>query len=263
MTHALSTVPARYIRQTAFAKWGPEAQSALGRGRALVVGVGGLGSWVSELLIRAGVGFLRLVDDDLVDLTNIHRQALFGQADATARRLKVVAASDRLKGLNDTCEIDAVPKRLDRFNIGRLAGDVDVVVDGTDNFATRFLINDYCIKTHLPWVFAGVVRSEAQVMTVIPSRTVCLRCVMESPPPICADPSCREAGVLGPAVSAIASFEALEAMKILGSHVETVSPYLLRFDLWSNTMQRIRPDGPQDDPPCPCCGLGEFEYLEP
>jgi molybdopterin/thiamine biosynthesis adenylyltransferase len=253
MTHSRSSVPGRYVRQTAFAEWGPQAQGAFERSRALVVGVGGLGSWVSELLVRAGVGFLRLIDDDLVDLTNIHRQALYGPTDAAMRRPKVSAASDRLKGLNDACEIDVMHDRLDRFNINRLAGDVDVVVDGTDN----------CVKTRRPWVFAGVVRAEAQVMTIIPGQTACLRCVMESPPPACTDPSCREAGVLGPAVSAIASIEGLEAMKILGGRLETISPYLLRFDLWSNTMQRIRLDGPQDDPPCPCCGLGEFEYLEP
>jgi adenylyltransferase/sulfurtransferase len=149
------------MRQVAFKPFGFSGQKALLGGRVLLVGVGGLGSWVAELLARAGVGFLRLVDDDHVDFTNIHRQALYAQQDADSGRPKVEAAANRLRHINDACLVEAAAERLDRFNIDRLAQDIDVVIDGTDNFATRFVLNDYCVKKGLPWIFAGVVRTEA------------------------------------------------------------------------------------------------------
>lgn len=253
----------RFARQVTFGPWGNRSQKSLSQGRVLIVGCGGLGSWTAELLVRAGVGFLRIVDSDIVELTNIHRQALYGEADAIDRRSKVEAAANRLRNLSSLCEINAVPELIDRFNIGRLAQDVDVILDGTDNFTTRFLLNDYCVKNSLPWVFAGVVRSEAQTMTVLPDKTPCLRCVMDSPPSACLDPNCLEAGVLGPAVSAVASFQAIEVMKLLAGHHEAISPYLFKMDLWGNTIQRIRMSGPIESPPCRCCVQKEYQYLEP
>ena len=253
----------RYVRQMRYPPLGEAGQRKLAASRVLVCGCGALGSVLSETLVRAGVGHVRIVDRDFLETSNLQRQVLFDEDDVARQLPKTIAAAEKLRRINSQVEIDPVVADVDSTNIEEFARGAEMIVDGTDNFQTRFLINDYCVKTRRPWVFAGVVRAEAQVMTIIPGQTACLRCVMESPPPACTDPSCREAGVLGPAVSAIASIEGLEAMKILGGRLETISPYLLRFDLWSNTMQRIRLDGPQDDPPCPCCGLGEFEYLEP
>ena len=251
----------RFARQIAFEPFGLTGQKALARGRVMIVGVGGLGSWVAELLTRAGVGFVRLVDNDLVDITNIHRQGLYDEADAESRRPKVHAAADRLRKLHAVTVVEPVAQRLDRHNIERLADGIDVIVDGTDNFASRFLINDYCVKAARPWVFAGVVRAEAQMAVIIPGRTCCLMCFLPVLPPVCQDPNCRVAGVMGMAVSAVASFQAMETVKILCNRLDAVSPYLLKLDLWSNQMQRLRL-ADRRDPSCPCCSLRDFEYLE-
>jgi molybdopterin-synthase adenylyltransferase len=252
----------RFARQMVFEPLGPEGQAALARGRVLIIGVGGLGSWAAELLVRAGVGFVRLVDNDLVDITNIHRQGLYDEADAQSHTPKVAAAAVRLAQLHSAAQIEPVAQRVDTHNIQRLAENVQVIVDGTDNFATRFLINDYCVRAGLPWVFAGVVRSEAQTAVILPGRTPCLRCFLPEPPPVCQDMTCNAAGVMGMAVSAVASFQAMETVKILTGHLECVSPYLLKFDLWTNEFQRIRLTD-QRNPACPCCGQRVWEYLEP
>jgi molybdopterin/thiamine biosynthesis adenylyltransferase len=252
---------ARFARQMVFEPLGLDGQKALARGRVMIVGLGGLGSWVAELLTRAGVGFLRIADDDLVDITNIHRQALYDEADAESRRPKVSAAADRLRHLRAAVQIEPVAERISHRNIERLASGSDVIVDGTDNFATRFLINDYCIKTGTPWVFAGAVRAEAQTAVIIPDRTPCLRCILPEPPPVCRDPNCRVAGVMGMALSAIASFQAMETVKILSGRQDAVSPYLLKLNLWTNEIQRLLLSD-QRDPHCPCCGLRDFEYLD-
>ena len=261
MNDELSSL-ARYDRQTAFAELGLPGQRRLMVGRALIVGVGGLGSWVAELLARAGVGHLRLVDGDKVDLTNIHRQAMYDEADAAAGRFKAEAACGHIRRINAGIEVEAVVERLDARNVARLAGGAEVIVDGTDNFATRFVINDYCVKTHLPWIFAGVVGAEAQTMTIIPGRTACLRCVFDSPPPPCVEPTCRTQGVLAPAVAAIASVEAVEAMKILAGRQDDISPYLLKIDLWKNTLQRIDAAAAAVNNNCPCCKKQRFDFLE-
>jgi len=251
----------RYLRQTVFPAVGVEGQRLLAAGRVLIVGAGGLGTWIAELLARAGVGFMRIVDDDRVDLTNIHRQALYDETDAAAATPKVQAAAERLLKINSGAKIEPVNARLDRHLIDTVAGDVHVILDGTDNFSTRFLINDYAVKSSLPWVFAGAVGAESQTMTIIPGRTACLRCVLEGPPPVCADPNCRSAGVLGPAVAAVAAFQAAEAIKILTHHVDAVNPYLLKFDMWTNSLQRIDASSPRQN--CVCCGQHEYEFLEP
>jgi len=253
---------ARYDRQVRFAGLGPTGQRRLADGRALIVGVGGLGSWLAELLARAGVGRLRLLDPDKVDLTNIHRQGLYSQADATAATAKVHAAAERLAAINSQVALEPLAVRLERENIAQLAGDVGVILDGTDNFAARFLINDYAVKTGTPWVFAGVVGAEAQTMTVIPGSTACLRCVMESPPPPCTEPTCSIAGVLGPAVATIAAIEACEAMKILSGNAARASEHLLKLDLWANTLQRIDTSRSAIRADCPCCGRHQFDYLD-
>jgi adenylyltransferase/sulfurtransferase len=250
---------ARYQRQVVLEDLGPGGQRALMRGRALIVGVGGLGSWTAELLARAGVGFLRLADDDRVDLTNIHRQALYDEWDARESALKVEAAAERLRQISGGLRVEPVAARAERGSIAALAADVDVILDGTDNFAARFLINDFAVKTARPWVFAGAVGSEAQTMTIVPGRTACLRCVLEEPPPPCLDPSCRSVGALGPAVAAAASFQAAEAMKILAGRSDSVSPYLTKFDVWTNSLQRLNALRRED---CPCCRRREFEFLD-
>ncbi|MHC4562717.1 MAG: HesA/MoeB/ThiF family protein [Planctomycetota bacterium] len=253
----------RYQRQVVFEDFGLAGQRALMAGRVLVVGVGGLGSWAAELLARAGVGFLRLADYDRVDLTNIHRQALYAEPDAAASRAKVEAAAERLRSINGDLTVEAVDVRVDRTNIADLADDVDVILDGSDNFAVRYLINDYAVKTGRPWVFAGAVGGEGQVMSIIPGHTPCLRCVLPEMPPPCRDPNCRTVGVLGPTVAAISSLQAAEAIKILCGRLDVVSPYLTKLNIWGNRTQQIVVREQAKDTDCPCCKHQEYEFLEP
>lgn len=257
-----ATLLLRYQRQMACPSLGLAGQRALLAGRVLVVGVGGLGSWTAELLARAGVGFLRLVDDDAVDFTNIHRQGLYDEADALSRKPKVQAAAERIREINAAAAVESVPHRLGKHNIASLADGVDVIVDGTDNFASRYVINDYAVKTGLPWIFAGVVGAEAQTMTIIPGRSACLRCVLNDPPPPCTDPSCRVAGVIGPAVAVIAAIQAAEVMKLLADRHGASGGKLTRLDLWAGVIRQTATHPPRSDGLCPCCGQKDFEYLE-
>jgi len=253
----------RYARQIVFREFGLTAQQALSAGRAVIIGVGGLGSWLAELLARAGVASLRLVDADKVDLTNIHRQGLYDESDARAGVEKVHAAAERLRSINGQVNVEPIVARADADNIERLVEDSDVILDGTDNFHTRYLINDVSVKTNLPWVFAGVMGCEAQTMTIVPGRTCCLRCLLDAPGPPCTDENCRSFGVLGPAVAAVAAVQACEAMKILAGKADRISRHLVKFDLWANTIQKIdlTNAGPLAD--CICCGQRIFEYLQP
>ena len=253
----------RYQRQAAFEGLGPDGQRALSAGRVLIVGAGGLGSWTAELLARAGVGFLRLADADRVDLTNLHRQAMYDESDAAAGTAKVRAAAEHLRRINRTVRVELIERRLERDNAESLSADVDVIVDGTDNFATRFLLNDVAIKLRRPWVFGGVVGTQGQTMTIVPGRTRCLRCVLDVPPPSCQDPRCSDHGVLGPAVAAVAAIQAAEAVKILSGRMDDISGYLVKIDTWTNQWQRIGGPGAAARPGCPCCGQRDFEFLEP
>lgn len=255
----------RYSRQIAFSAFGPTGQEQLARGRALVVGVGGLGSWAAEQLVRAGIGRIRLCDDDSVEFSNLHRQALYAETDAEQRTMKAEAAAVRLNAINSDCRIETFCERIDRLTIHRAANAMDVIVDATDNFETRYLINDYTAKYNLPWVSAGVMEGEGQVMTLIPGKTPCLRCILPSMPSCCAGDSnaCCTFGVLGPVVAAMSSMQALEAIKLLSGYADRVSPYLTKFNLWNNTIQRIPLSKLGPNSACPCCGRKEFEYLEP
>jgi adenylyltransferase/sulfurtransferase len=251
----------RYSKQTSLKDFGVEGQWSLLKGSALVVGVGGLGSWVSELLVRAGVGRIRLVDDDSVEVGNIHRQAMYTEGDADAHRLKIDAAAERLREINSTVEVETVYARMDRLTAEKLMQGVDVVVDGTDNFETRFILNDCAMKLAKPWVFAGVMGTKAQVMTIVPGKTPCLRCLMDSPPACDGGGGCCHTGVLGMAVAIAASFEAAEALKILSGHPERINPHLLVFDVWDNSIKQIDVSTARVD--CPCCVRKDFEFLEP
>jgi adenylyltransferase/sulfurtransferase len=248
----------RYHPQMVFAELCRQGQRALRKSCTAIVGVGGLGTWVAELLARAGVGTLRLIDGDTVELTNLHRQGLFSTADAEMRRAKVSAAEMRLRDINPQVRVEARFERMDSRSAHRLLGGADLVLDGLDNYLGRYIVNDYCVRRGVPWVFAGVLGAQGQVMPVLPGRTACLRCVMPSPPPPCAEPTCRTAGILGPAVAAIAAIEALEAIKILAGKEAVASRRLLKVDFWTGEVSGIDSSDPVDG--CPCCVRHEFEY---
>ena len=253
----------RYARQTNFEALGLAGQRKLLGSTALIVGLGGLGSWIAELLARSGVGRLRLVDDDRLELMNIHRQGLYDEVAGMAGVHKVEAAAARLAQLNHQVRVEPIPQRLDAQNIEQLAHGVDLVIDGTDNFATRFIINDWCVLTDRPWIFGGVVQAQGQVMTIPGSIGPCLRCVFEQPPQPSAELRATTAGVLPPAVAVVAALQACEALKILSGRSERVSPYLLRLDLWTNQVQRIDVARSSRHGHCPCCRGRRFEFLYP
>jgi adenylyltransferase/sulfurtransferase len=254
----------RYHRQQLFAPLGREGQERILRSKVLIVGIGGLGSWLCELLVRAGVGWFRLVDRDTVDWTNIARQAMYDELDAAEHSPKVFSAAEYLGRINHNVDVEPIQDMVTRDSVARLAEGVDIILDGTDDWATRFLINDYAVKTGIPWVFAGVVRAEGQIMPILPGRTACLRCVFEDPPPPENERKAKAAqvGVLGTAVATLAALEANEALKILSGRPEMLSPYLTKLDLWANAFRQINTTGSAKNNECICCKQREFTFLD-
>ncbi|MCA9127222.1 MAG: ThiF family adenylyltransferase [Planctomycetales bacterium] len=249
----------RYSRQERFSSIGIEGQRHLSASRALLCGCGALGSVIAERLARAGVGYLRIVDRDWVELSNLQRQALFTEAHARESSPKAIAAQQELQKINSDIEIDAVVEDITFANISSLITGCDLVVDGTDNFETRFLINDYCLKFGIPWVHGGCLGASGQVMTIIPGKTACFRCLVPELPPRDALETCDSAGVLGPAVGLIACWQAAEAIKILSGNAASVSQGLIVLDSW-NTDCRIL--GLKRNETCVACGLDQYDFLD-
>ena len=251
----------RYIRQIRFQPLGEEGQRRLAASRALICGCGALGSVIANTLVRAGVGKVRIVDRDFVELSNLARQALFDEADAVAGLPKAVAAAEKLRGVNSGVEIEPVVADVNHENIERLCDGVDVILDGTDNFETRFLLNDAAVKLGLPWIYGGCVGAEGQTMTILPGETPCLRCLMEKCPVPGSTPTCDTAGILGPIVGVIASIEAMEAIKILSGNRDGVSRQLTVVDLWQNQIKHVDVSHLRDEVDCLTCKRKEFSWL--
>ncbi len=251
----------RYLRQVRFAPLGEAGQRRLMTGRVLICGCGALGSVVADTLVRAGVGFVRIVDRDFVEVDNLHRQVLFSEADAAAQLPKAVAATERLRLINSEVEVDGVVADVNANNIRALADEVDLLVDGTDNFETRYLLNDYAVANNKPWLFAGCVGAEGQTLAIVPGKTPCLACIMPEPPPASVQPTCETAGVLAPIVNVVASLQAIEAIKILSGHGEQLNPAMTIVDLWNHRIRSIGlSNGRRAD--CLVCGQREFQWLE-
>jgi adenylyltransferase/sulfurtransferase len=251
----------RYIRQVRYSRLGEEGQRRLMSGRALVVGCGALGSVAANVLVRAGVGRVRIVDRDFVETTNLQRQMLFDEADVAQQLPKAIAAAGRLRTINSEVEIEPIVADVDHTNIESLCEGIDVLVDGTDNFETRFLLNDAAVKLGLPWIYGGCVGAEGQTMTILPGETPCLRCLMDDCPPPGSTPTCDTAGILGPVVNVIASLEAIEAMKILSGNRSSVSRVLTVVDLWDSTVRQVNISKLRAQVDCPCCKHADFPWL--
>ena len=253
-------IPARYSRQILFEEIGPEGQARLMAARVALVGCGALGTVQASLLVRAGVGRLRIIDRDFVEESNLQRQILFDEEDVRAILPKAVAAEKKLRATNSLVDVEGLVEDLDASSIGRLLSGFDLVLDATDNFDARFLVNDYCVKTATPWIYGACVGSYGLTFPILPGDTACLRCVFESAPPPGLSPTCDTAGVLGPIVGVVASLQAAEALKILSGRRERVSRRMSVVDVWEGRQSQI--DLPAREPACPCCGKGEFPYLE-
>lgn len=252
---------ARYDRQMRFAPFGEAGQRKLAAGRALVCGCGALGSVIAGTLVRAGVGFVRIVDRDFVELNNLQRQFLFDEQDVSNTLPKAVAAAEKLRRVNSAVEIEPIVADVTHTNIAKLALDVDVIVDGTDNFATRFLVNDFCVKHDKPWVYGGCIGAEGQSMTILPHDTACLACLLPEPPPPGTTPTCDTAGILGPVVGVIGSLEACEAMKILSGHADAISRSLTVVEMWDNRLRHVDVTKLRDESDCRVCRHSEFRWL--
>jgi adenylyltransferase/sulfurtransferase len=252
----------RYHRQMLLPDFGEEGQRRLLASRALLVGCGALGCTIADLLVRAGVGTVTIVDRDIVDLTNLQRQTLYTEADVAEGLPKAEAARRRLAAVNSAVTIRAAVADFTATNARAIMTEArpDVLLDGTDNFETRYLLNDLAVSSGVPYVYGGAVASHGMQMTIRPGVTACLRCLFEEPMPPGTTQTCDTAGVLGPVVTIVAACQAVDVLKLLAGHPEQLSGTLLDFDAWRNDRRRLELAGPRSD--CPCCGQRRFEFLD-
>ncbi len=248
----------RYSRQIIFPPIGEAGQRRLLEAHVTLIGVGATGSILADRLARAGIGHLRLVDRDFVELNNLQRQLIYDEDDVAAMLPKAIAMARKLRRINSTIAIEEIVADVNPTNILELIADADVVVEGTDNFATRYLINDACVKLGKPWIYTGVVASYGMTMTIRPGITPCLRCVMGELPAPGAAPTCDTAGIIGPIVSLMGSITVAEALKLLLGR-GTLNDGMIHVDLWENTFEQFTLGGPRPD--CPTCGRREFAFL--
>jgi len=251
----------RYSRQILFPGIREEGQRKLLAARVLIVGCGALGTAHAESLCRAGAGHLRLVDRDFVEPSNLQRQTMFTESDAEKRLPKAIAATNHLREINSGVEIEPYVADVNYSNIEQLIADCDVVLDGTDNFATRYLINDACVKHNTNWIYGAAVGSYGVTMTIRPRQTACLRCVFEEAPPAASAPTCDTAGVIMPIINVVSAVQVAETLKLLTGNFDDLHGSLVQFDVWKNEWRKIKLAPPHPD--CPTCGLGQFETLSP
>jgi adenylyltransferase/sulfurtransferase len=252
----------RYSRQILFSGIGVEGQRLLAHSRVLLIGCGALGSVLAEVLTRAGVGRLTIADRDYVDESNLQRQSLYTEADCRAGMPKAIAAVRHLSGINSQVELVAEILDVNAATIVALVPGHDLILDGTDNFETRFLVNDASIKWNVPWVYGACVGAYGMCLAFVPNATPCLRCVLEQLPSPGSSPTCDTIGVIGPIVHLVAALEAAEALKILTGQVERLNRKLMSVDLWANQIWSVNMAEMRRDPSCPACGQRIFEFLE-
>ncbi|HEY7513980.1 MAG TPA: ThiF family adenylyltransferase [Vicinamibacteria bacterium] len=250
----------RYSRQELFAGIGPEGQARLRSARVLVVGAGALGSALAETMTRAGVGALTVVDRDYVEESNLQRQSLFDEEDARAGLPKAAAALKRLRTLNSDVEVRGIVADVGPDNAEALVKGKALVLDGTDNFDTRFLLNDVCVRAGVPWVYGACVGSYGLALLVRPRVSPCLRCLLETMPAPGSGATCDTAGVVAPIVQVIAGIQGGEALKVLAGRTESLLKGLVSVDLWAGTFDVLDLSGRA--PWCPACTAGRFEYVE-
>lgn len=254
----------RYHRQAILPGFGEAGQRRLLASHAVIVGCGALGCVIADALARAGVGTITLIDRDVVELSNLQRQVLYDERDAADGVPKAVAAARRLRAVNSAITVRPIVAEFAPDNAEDLAAGLPpptVLLDGTDNFETRYLLNDVAVRRGIPFLYGGAVGTRGMQMTVIPGRTPCLRCVFPEPPEPGSAPTCDTTGVLAPAASIVASCQAADAIKLMLGRPDLVAPTLLDFDVWSNTRRRFDLSSHPRGGDCPCCGRGEFDFL--
>lgn len=250
----------RYSRQVLFREIGREGQEKLLASRVMLVGCGALGASHAEMLARAGVGKLRIVDRDFVEYTNLQRQTLFRESDADERLPKAIAAKNRIREINSEIEVEAIVADINNSNIESLIDGCDLVIDGSDNFQVRYLFNDACIKHKKTWIYGAAVSSYGTTMTIRPGVTPCLRCIFDEMPDAGSSPTCDTAGVIMPIIATVSATQVAEALKLLVGDTDSLHNSLMQFDVWANDRQRIKLGEPNAD--CKCCGQNNYEFLD-
>ncbi|MCY9593089.1 ThiF family adenylyltransferase [Paenibacillus chitinolyticus] len=254
-------MPARYSRHVLFKPVGENGQRALGRARVAIVGLGALGTVLANHMVRAGVGFVRLIDRDFVEESNLQRQMLYDEEDAHQAQPKASAAAAKLRLVNSLVGIEAHVADLNPLNAEELLTGVDLILDGTDNFSVRFLINDVSVKHGIPWLYGGAVASRGVSLAILPGETPCLRCLFGSAPAHGTADTCDTAGVIGPIIHMVASYQATEAMKILIGDRQHLNRRMQQWDLWYNHYTSVDVSGARKAD-CPACAHRSFEYLD-
>src|SRR2546427_7950163 len=247
--HGMATID-RYSRQTLFGPIGKEGQERLHASTVTIIGCGALGTVLANNLCRAGIGHLVIADRDYIELNNLQRQILFDEDDITRRLPKAIAAAEKLHRVNSETKIETLVEDINADGIESLVRGVDLVLDATDNFETRYLLNDVCIKYGRPWIYSAVIASYGVTMNILPGDTPCLRCIFPEMPAPGTTATCDTAGILNGIVAAIAGIASSEALKILLKD-EKVSRAMFWMDVWENTSERI--ELPRQ-PDCPACG---------
>jgi len=248
----------RYSRQTIFAEIGEEGQRKLGNSSVVIVGCGALGTVIATSLVRAGVGKVRIIDRDFIEYHNLQRQVIFDEEDIKDQLPKAIAAERHLKKVNSSVEIEGVVADANYSNIERLVTGADLILDGLDNLETRYLINDVSSKLKIPWVYGGAISSFGMIMSIIPGKTPCFRCIFPSLPSGRMTLTCDTAGVISPAPFIIGSLQTAEAIKILVGAEKEINRDLTSIDVWRFTFTHIRISSRVD---CPAC-LGKYEFLD-
>ena len=248
----------RYHRQEIFYPLGKKGQEKLAAGRVCIIGIGALGGSVAAMLAQAGVGYLRLIDRDIVELTNLQRQVLFTEKDVKDQVPKAEAARERLSQMNSEVELEARIVDVNPYNIEKMISDVDVVVDGLDNLETRYLLNEACHKLQIPYVYGGVVGSGGTMMNILPGEGPCLECLLGPLPEEGSYDTCDTVGVISPITNIVASYEAAETMKILTGS-ESLLRQAVTMDAWDSYTEFFDVD---QDPECPVCGKHQYTRLE-
>lgn len=252
----------RYSRQMRFYGIGEAGQQKLLQSHVTLCGCGALGTVLANILVRAGVGHLRLIDRDFIETSNLQRQVLFDEQDVADNLPKAQAAARKLAAINSSVTVEPVVADINRTNILKYVEDADLILDGTDNFEIRYLINDVAVKLGKPWVYGGSIGSHGQVMVILPDETPCLRCVFEAAPAPGEAGTCETAGVLSPIVNIVSSLQATEALKILTGNMEQVLRELIYIDVWENIVKKIKIAPLRGTVDCPCCKHRRFEWLE-
>ena len=250
----------RYSRQILFSGIGKTGQEKLRSAKIIIIGCGALGTMQAEMLARAGVKNIRIVDRDFIEDSNLQRQIMFEESDVLARLPKAVAANNRIAKINSDIVVDGRVLDVNYTNVEELIQDVDVVLDGTDNFETRYVLNDAAVKWKKPWIYGAVVGAYGVQMTIIPQQTPCLRCIFPEAPAPGTSPTCDTAGVILPIIATIAAYQVTEALKILTGQFAQLHHQLLQFDLWENRVTQIKLGAPDSN--CPTCKNNNFEFLK-